>query len=232
MNITPKIISTAGQLTALYIGASTDDKKIVAWNTLSRYQAVDQVGFLSVGDEQTKRALLTMMGGELSINGCIAAGFLLSQMIGQESVLFATSCLDDVITCTVSSQSTSADFPSRLVKSIATNAVQLEGIRYQLIAGIPREKILSEIQRKLLQGMLQADPAAGLIFYENNRIVPVVAVRDTNTVYWEQACGSGSLAYYAISGISKILQPSGEFLTISESDQSITITARTKEVIL
>ena len=230
MKIKPRIIWTAGQQTALVVQEDMSNKEQISLDLLKEYPDVDQVGWLSVGSRQASAGAFTMMGGELSINGCIAAGYVLGQLTKQRCFSFATSCLTDLIKVSIDSSVVSVSFPRSLIKKRAKNVVCLQGIRYLLICGIPPTKILTTEQQYLLTEMLELDPAAGIIFYLDSKIVPVVAVKGTNSLYWEQACGSGSLAYWATSGISKIRQPSGEDLTITADSQTITITAETKEI--
>ncbi len=222
-----RIIWTAGQQTALVVQDEITDSKKTALTLLAQYPAVDQIGFVS-----DKTATLIMMGDELSINGCIAAGFLLGKIWKRQNVQLATSCLKNRIRVKINGPTTIARFPNEIIVGQTDNQVLLQGIRYQLIQGLPKSQTLTTQQSTDLDKMLALDPAAGLVFYEGTKIVPVIAVVGTNTLCWEQACGSGSLAYWAISGCSKVLQPSGEYLSITSDNQSITIAASTKEIII
>ncbi|OGJ37988.1 MAG: hypothetical protein A3A82_00810 [Candidatus Pacebacteria bacterium RIFCSPLOWO2_01_FULL_47_12] len=222
-----KIIWTAGQLTALVLQDEINTSKKLAIRLLKQYPAVDQVGFVS-----KKTATLTMMGGELSINGCIAAGYTLGRSKQKQQLLLSTSCVGEPIKIRLAESVVSASFPRTLITSQTKNEVCLQGVRYQLIAGFPDSQTLTIEQRSTLTQMLSYDFAAGFIFYEGDRIIPVVAVAGTKTLYWEQACGSGSLAYWAISGCSNVLQPSGEYLLIIPDSQYITISATTKEILI
>ncbi|MEK7550344.1 MAG: hypothetical protein AAB535_00960 [Patescibacteria group bacterium] len=74
-------------------------------------------------------------------------------------------------------------------------------------------------------------PASGIIFFNRNEIKPLVYVKDTDSLVWENACGSGSLAYFIFSGVKKIKQPSSKLIIMSKNKKYFTIKVGVKIVI-
>jgi hypothetical protein len=173
--------------------------------------SIDQVGYL----RQNK---FTMMGGELSINGTLAAAYL----IKNTTVINGYPFIKNKNNITVI-------FPITLIRSVSNNIVKLDGISYYLINKLPSKKTITRAQIKILSELTKESPASGIIYYKDGCIVPLIYVKCTNTYVWERACGSGSLAYAIISGESKVIQPSGEILIIN-INQNISVTANVKEL--
>ena len=76
-------------------------------------------------------------------------------------------------------------------------------------------------------------PCVGVIFYIDNAITPVVWIRDVDTIYWEQSCASGSMAFSAWRGNGeyKILQPSQDFLKVKVENNVCEISGKVEEVL-
>ncbi len=108
--------------------------------------------------------------------------------------------------------------------------VYLKGITYKIMKGFNKSKQLTSQQTKWLRDQTISSPAAGLIYYQNNRIQPVIYVRATDSLVWESACGSGSLAFALLSKNQVVLQPSGQTLRFNFSQKEVTITATVKEI--
>lgn len=73
-------------------------------------------------------------------------------------------------------------------------------------------------------------PASGIIKYRANKITPIVYVKNTNSLVWENACGSGSLVYSIYSSYSKIIQPSKQEILVKRFKKSFTIKVPVKIV--
>ena len=160
-----------------------------------------------------------MMGGELSINGLLAAAYMLNKSGQINSLDFTVNI--DTVTLTL---------PVSIVIQVQKNIVRLQGIIYKVTNSQPVSKIISQSTKQLLKTLAIGTKASGIIYYKNKTITPLVYVPDTNTYVWENACGSGSLAYSLITGNRKVIQPSGNFLKFKISKNTITVTATTKEI--
>mgnify|MGYP006055950399 FL=1 len=84
--------------------------------------------------------------------------------------------------------------------------------------------------KNMLLNMCKKSPAAGLIYYEKQEIVPLIFVLATNSYVWEQACGSGSLAFSMVTREDKVIQPSRDVIIFDRSLDTITITETVKEL--
>lgn len=115
-------------------------------------------------------------------------------------------------------------FP-KLIKSTTNNLVELDGIIYKLIPNFVKPKI-NNFQKNTLKNILKNYEASGLVYFENNKIQPVVYVKDTNTYVWETCCGSASIAYSVISKKKMIEQPSGEKVFVKIQNKDVIYSAR------
>jgi len=77
-------------------------------------------------------------------------------------------------------------------------------------------------------------PAVGMLFVEGDGMTPVVYVRDTDSVFWESSCASGSAAvacWYAskeLDGIFReyLIQPGGAISTEVIRKNGCTVSVR------
>lgn len=210
-----KKIYTAGQITAVITDQiDVSDLSRVAKSIMVNSSLIEQVGYLQGNNFQ-------MMGGELSINGLIAGAFIL----GKSGRINGLDFLLTNNTITLS-------LPYFIVVGTDKQAkiVTLQGIKYQIIAGLQTSQNISTQNRQLLQTLATNFPASGLIFYEKNQIQPLIYVPATNSYVWENACGSGSLAYSLITGNKQVIQPSGEMISFQFTNKNIVVTTAAKEV--
>lgn len=82
------------------------------------------------------------------------------------------------------------------------DVVKLDGITHVLIDirkfPMENESICKRKAKEVIKALnLQNEPAVGVIWcnFKTNTINPFVWVKDVDTIYYENACGSGSLAY-------------------------------------
>jgi len=208
-----RTIDTSGQITAVITTPIQPGRlSELAKTIMGQNPLVEQVGYLQGN-------LFAMMGGELSINGLIAAAFT----IGNSGKV--NNC--DFI---IKKNTVSINLPMSIVSTINKNVVELEGINYKVIPGLPKNKKITITMKKMLLDMCIKSPAAGLIYYENQEIVPLIFVRATNTYVWENACGSGSLAYSMITSENRVIQPSGDVIIFNQLLDTITVTETVKEL--
>ncbi|EKD79754.1 MAG: hypothetical protein ACD_40C00323G0006 [uncultured bacterium] len=214
MKPTPyRTIDTAGQVTAVITQAIEPDQLgPTSREIMAKNPTIEQVGYLN-GNQ------FTMMGGELSINGLIAASYLLNQSGTVNGYPFI-----------VKQSQISLTLPISIVLETSNNIIQLQGIAYQITPELRTTQKIPPSTRKWLQKLSSDSRASGLIYYSRNKIQPLVYVPTTNTYVWENACGSGSLAFSLATGIRRILQPSGQIIRFSITKKNITVTAAVKEV--
>lgn len=230
------ILDPMGNLTAL---VQTKIPKglwsLVTKKIMADYPTVEQVGFIINNN-------LEMMGGELSINGTLAAGYYLSKKYGQQKLAFKINLASGFSLLKFSLikkfSTILLTIPYKKVKIDGFDFVDLGGIGYfvvpipgisgPLIPGIvfEFEKFKEKFEKRLNRN------AWGVVFYKGNKIWPVVYVKDkkgkTLEKRLEMACGSGSLAYYLVSGKEKIIQPSEEIIRIKRKEEKFEISGKVK----
>ena len=104
-----------------------------------------------------------------------------------------------------------------------TNIINLEGIGFY-ISNTQVVPNLEKFAKKYNQ------PAFGFIYYKNSQIFPTIFVKETNSLISESACGSGSIAFNIFSGLNKIVQPTGEIITVEFKNKLTYISAKVQEV--
>lgn len=184
----------------------------------------EQAGFLIPGVSHFE-----MSGGEFCGNAARSAALLLSELQGLEHVTFTMSGFDGVVEANVEkiAQQTyrvESSFPGlptictrvSLVNGLGVSIVDLGGIVHVLIndtfPGNTSEyrRMHKEVVREL---NLAKRAAVGVVWfgYVGERVVihPVVWVRDVDTFFYEQSCGSGSIAASVVTNLSDIIQPTG-----------------------
>ena len=106
-------------------------------------------------------------------------------------------------------------------EGLTLTAVAMEGIAHLITEGPPLEKAEAE---KLLIKTAPALPeeAAGLLQWDGGLMRPLVLVKKSGTLVWENGCGSGTTAlcaYLALSrGVTRadVRQPGGTILAEAE----------------
>lgn len=209
-----KIINTAGQITAVITEEIIkSDLPQIAKAIMEANPTIEQVGYLQNNDFQ-------MMGGELSINGLIAGATLLGDYQSINGYTFKVRPNNQI----------SLTLPRSIVISQRESVIKLQGITYQLIAGIPRNRIITPMVKQKLLELAQDTTASGIIYYEQSNIMPLIYVPATDSYVWEKACGSGSLATALFTRKYCISQPSGQLLVFSFTNKNIIVTTTSKEV--
>ncbi|MBP9670313.1 hypothetical protein KBD75_02840 [Candidatus Woesebacteria bacterium] len=208
-----KKINTSGQITAVITEEiNINDLPTIAKSIMVRDPLIEQVGYL-------QNTRFTMMGGELSINGLIAGAYV----IGQSGKInnFSFTLKEENLTLTL---------PRTLVIDIQQDIVCLKGITYQVIQGFPLDKVITKNQIDRLKILSQNTQASGFIYHENDQIMPLIYVPATSSYVWENACGSGSLAFSLITGNQIVIQPSGDRIKFKLLSDTITVMETVKEI--
>jgi len=159
----------------------------------------EQVGFL------TKPVMggairLEMMGGEFCGNATRCAGFYHAlRSDGSRFVPVEISGCSEVLQVEVDGNTAWTEMPVPMsvepaeVDGLPMTAVRFEGIVH-LVAEMPplsREQVAALLPRMAERF---SAPAVGLLFVEGDGMTPAVYVRNTDSLYWENSCASGSAA--------------------------------------
>lgn len=208
-----KTIWTAGQLTAVITDSPIErNLSEIAKSIMAKNSQIEQVGYLSGRN-------FYMMGGELSINGLIAGAYVINESGSINNFSFVKS--GNVVRL---------ELPSSIIISSNDNEITLEGIKYLLFSGLPNTRVIPGSIKEILIETSKNSPASGIIYYDQGKITPLIYVPATGTYVWENACGSGSLAYSLFSGEKIVIQPSGESIKFNISKNKITVTETVKEI--
>ncbi len=198
-----------------------------------QYESIEQVIFVERQNDGSIRG--HMAGGEFCGNATRSLGYLL--LNGQDGEInIVVSGSNKTQTITVKNQFAKTSIP--ILNDL--NCVQIDKDGYQVMmdgiafliveksicgSGMQKQAALDILNRK---GLAMRYPASGLILLDRKAdnlytIDPYVYVRDTETLYYETGCGSGSTSVGLMlskqSGDSldniEIQQPSGMSLYVS-----------------
>lgn len=233
-----KVLNPGGNKTALVNGSEYTDnqKKLINKMIMEENSRVEQVGFLS---NKTNR--LEMAGGEFCINGTRCAvyeylggkeGEIEISVSGTNKMILGKVLNDKKVEIQLDIGKNIADLYE--IKNDFT-CIKIDGI---LIAILDEEKSKTYIQKlneneektknELKQLMIaeldSKEKAIGIILLEKElkkvKINPIVWVKEIDTVFYETACGSGSLGtaiYNYLKNKDKrieIIQPSGYSINV------------------
>lgn len=223
MKIKYKIFNPAGNITALVIGDNytIEERKIINDKIMEKETNVEQVGFLSNIENR-----LTMAGGEFCGNGarCAALYYINENKVDNINLKINNNKLragidkNMKIWCEIPLEEY---YITQIDKNIYK--IKLKGITILVIKDIKQYKNLKESAKELIKYYNIDDSAVGVMFVkrleEYIKIYPIVWVKEIDTFFFENACGSGTIAVtmlesYIINknGTYKVEQPSGEFL--------------------
>ena len=223
MKIKYKIFNPAGNITALVIGDdyTIEERKIINDKIMEKETDVEQVGFLSNTENR-----LTMAGGEFCGNGarCAALYYINEKKIDNINLKINNEELRAGID---KNMKIWCEIPLEEYKITQVDEniykIKLKGITILVISDIKQYKNLKESSKELIKYYNIDDSAVGVMFVERLeeyiKIYPIVWVKEIDTFFFENACGSGTIAVtmlesYIInnSGTYKVEQPSREFL--------------------
>lgn len=188
----------------------------------------EQAGFLISAERHFE-----MAGGEFCGNASRSVAILLSMIEKSEKVSFTVSGFSGQVGAEVKSLGdnrfdVTCRFPglpttSRKVvlqDNTPTTIVDLGGIVHVVIEGsLPEADEYRKQHREIARylGLSEKD-AVGVIWITRQKnavlIHPVVWVRDVDTFFYEQSCGSGSIAASKVTGLSNITQPTGQTISV------------------
>ena len=232
-----KILNPGGNKTALVIGNeySLEERRKINKNILDKNPDVEQVGFIS-----TKDYKLEMAGGEFCVNATRCAIFeylkgkpgtldlyvsgareKISGGITQERKVFANMQINKTMN-------------ELIEKKDNFNLIKLDGILQAVldeenskpyIKALKENQEITKLQLKdIMKTFDTTENAVGIILLEKEgsklKIYPVIWVKTIDTLYYQTACGSGSLAtaIYKNSIDStdnlEVVQPSGYSINV------------------
>lgn len=200
-----------GNATSLVEGCLLAKRNVFAKSEL---RFVEQVGFI----EEVKIPTMTMMGGELSINGSLA----FAKHLGQKSGILKTSGSNQIVTFKSTAGLTAGTFilQPKIIKD--RQIVLFEGIGYICIENstTPTRESLRVLASEFNL------PAFGVAGFIDNKLTPFVYVKDTDSLVAETACGSGSVALSIITGQETIIQPTGQNINVVRNGDRFTVCAK------
>ena len=239
------IYSPCGNDTALVQGIhySNEIKKTINDKIMELNSNVEQVGFV----EKSQGCQLIMAGGEFCGNATrSAAYFFLEGDMGQLKI--KVSGVDDFIDAGIDKETKAwCRFPIYVGNDVVTllepgiHKVKMNGIIHIVIDENVAQEYIKNIDNIKPNAMnlirkfniYEAD-AVGVMFLEKMeqriKIHPVVWVKSIDTLFYETACGSGSVAIGILKSLSEnssqaleVLQPSGQVIetTISLKDMQL-----------
>lgn len=237
LEIIYKILNPGGNKTAIVIGSeySEEERKIINAKILRENKEVEQVGFISKKEKQ-----LEMAGGEFCVNATRCAIWEYLNGDCGEIEIKVSGCKDYLIGGITEQKEVYVNMPihkrlSDLIeKKGKFHLVKLDGI---LLGVVDEEASKTEIKKlkedeekaklelkKMMQTFEISEKAVGIILLEKEemklKINPVIWVKTIDTLYYETACGSGSLATAIyknrIQGVEnlEVMQPSGDYINI------------------
>lgn len=233
-----KILNPGGNKTALIDGCeyTNNQKKLINKMIMDKHSQVEQVGFLS-----NKINRLEMAGGEFCVNATRCAIYEYSQKNKEKVELSVSGTNKKLVGRILSNNKVEVrlDIGKHIDDLIEIQndftCIKIDGI---LIAILDEEKSKKYIQKlkeneeiaknELKQLMIakidSEEKAIGIMLLEKElgkiKINPIVWVKEIDTVFYETACGSGSLGtaiYNYLKNKDKkieLIQPSGYSINI------------------
>ncbi len=234
-----KILNPGGNVTALVKEKNYTTKEKIYINDyiLTNNSNVEQVGFLNKKDN-----ILNMAGGEFCVNATRCAIYELLEGKKGQTQISVSGCKDKITGRVLDNNNVCVYMNlnkniSEFTQNIGKNRlIDLDGISlYVLDENDSKEKIsylkqcgFNDEARTYFKNMMKdiktSNNAVGVILLEKEndkyKINPIIWVKTIDTLYYETACGSGSLAtaiyLYMTKKVKKveILQPSGYSINI------------------
>lgn len=198
----------------------------------------EQAGFLIPSHSHFE-----MAGGEFCGNASRAAAVLLSEIEERSEIAFTVSGFAGTVNATVAKQSdilydVRCEFPGlptevepvTLASNHPADIVDLGGIVHVVIQGeFPGEATLYQAaHREIMEHFgLEEREAVGVIWFNKNRdgitMHPVVWVKAVDTFFYEESCGSGTIATSRVTGEASIIQPTGKMIRAEITEEGVAL---------
>jgi len=220
-----EISAAGGNITIIETDPSCEDLAARGKELLALSKAAEQAGFI-------KGASFTMAGGEFCGNGSRAAAMILTGFESGKAEYNVSGFLNKVYAEVEKFSdvrfNVSACFKG-MCYSIAVKPacaiVRLDGITHVVLEG-PAPADARSLFPSIIAGYgLDDEAAVGLIYQEEETITPLVYVKEINTVYEETACGSGSIAAYLVSGVGRVIQPTGQPISVDKKEDTFIVSS-------
>ncbi len=245
MNLRYTVLDPAGNKTLIVETPVERDKyKTVADILMQKEPDVEQVGFLEEADDGAD-IHLEMAGGEFCGNAsmCAAAMFLEDHRLKEGVVRLSVSGADEILGITLKEEGRywkcSAEMPVpesvwlRVLKlngkDVTLPVVNFKGISHAIVSWNMEyeeaEKIIEDWAEQLDVDTL----GIMLLDEENSKLLPLVFVKKSDTLFWEHSCASGTAAVGAWSAVDKnqdfsveLKQPGGSIgVSVEYSDEKM-----------
>ena len=203
-------LDPTGNLTCLVLDpVAEEDRPRVTAALMNR---CEQVGYLLPAKDPGAAARLQMMGGEFCGNAAMATAAFLARergrTEGETEIPLEVSGAAGVVNCRVRRETDTwigkVEMPPvRKIEKIRVDgrnltAVELPGMTHLIDCGAAAGK--EEAEKLIRRAAEEMNlPAAGLLRWDEAGayMTPLVYVRESRTLVWETACGSGSTAIAA-----------------------------------
>lgn len=202
MNIRYIPADPAGNLTGFVLSAAEpkDRAQIAARMMALCPEGFEQIAFASGASLLTDLPRMDMMGGEFCGNASRAFALLCAIRRGMDAgeLLVSVSGAQRPVRVRfdVRTGEAYADVPlPTALEWISVQGVEIPVARMEGIAhAIVRDTAPSQSLAGAVLAAMPPEDAQGVIFLQQNRLIPAVYVRATDALVWESSCGSGSVA--------------------------------------
>lgn len=221
MEVSYIIFNPAGNITALVIGDeyNLEQRRLINNRIMEKERTVEQIGFIS-----QKNRRLTMAGGEFCGNATRCATlYYIGEQKSIELEINSNKIKAGInekleVWCEVPIEEYSIE---EICKDIYK--VILKGITILVIKNFVSYNNLKQSAINLIKKYNLDDEAIGVMFVDNVdniiKIFPIVWVKEIDTLFFENACGSGTVAVTMLeswlrksSNKYNVMQPSGDIL--------------------
>lgn len=237
-----ELLNPSGNITALVVKNYPREKyQEISNGIMKNNPKVEQVGFLKKYSDSIFR--LEMAGLEFCGNASRAfACFLLKdKYITSNKFNISVSGYDDLIECEVEkkgdnyysivdlklNKSVNDFIENKILDNIELSVVHLPGISHILLDQkkfkFNKDNCLKEGKSIIEKLNLINLPAVGAIWFDNNQINPVVYVKDIDSLFYENSCGSGSLAFGIYQANLKNMDGKFNFDVVQKNKETIEI---------
>ncbi len=196
----------------------------------------EQAGFLVVSENHFE-----MAGGEFCGNAARSAALLFSRILNERRVSFTMSGYSGMVRATVEESGATDSFVECVFAGLPTtqsditlsngqqvSIVDLGGIVHIIIEAPfpPDSSDYESTHRFIVQELgFEERGAVGVVWLERIegkvRIYPVVWVKEVDTFFFEQSCGSGSIAASKVTRTSLITQPTGKDIEVEITPEEV-----------
>ena len=237
-NVNYKILNPGGNKTAIVFRNEYSDKekKKINDEILKENSTIEQVGFISAKENK-----LEMAGGEFCVNATRCAIWEYLKGESGEIELNVSGCKDKIIGGITNKKDVYVNMQINkkmsdiIEKNAKFNFVKLDGILLVVVNEENSKGYIEELKnneekaklklKKIMKNFNTDEKAVGIILLEKEnkkiKINPIIWVKTIDTLYYETACGSGSLATAIYKNhmeeIEKleIIQPSGYSINVN-----------------